>query len=127
MSSKMSMFRMPSHTWSPSTNPIIPTRMSTTPMICAYRLTAMPASSLRLACSFSLGVYVRDRVLDNRPTKEFVDSAATLALGHRSELGFVHLERLPEVQARERVSFVAQNAAVMTAVSPSASGPVHVI
>src|SRR5829696_10310718 len=41
MSSTMSTLRMPNHTLSPSTNPIRPTRMSTTPKICANRLSTM--------------------------------------------------------------------------------------
>src|SRR5215203_2474188 len=41
MSSTMSTLRMPNHTLSPSTSPTRPTRMSTTPKICANRLSAM--------------------------------------------------------------------------------------
>src|SRR5215203_2593756 len=41
MSSTMSTLRMPSHTLSPSTNPTSPTRMSTTPKICANRLSTI--------------------------------------------------------------------------------------
>src|SRR5215217_7067895 len=41
MSSTMSTFRIPNHTWSPSTSPTRPIRMSTTPKICANRLSTM--------------------------------------------------------------------------------------
>src|SRR5687767_14902076 len=41
MSSTMSTLRMPSHTLSPSTSPNRPTRMSTTPKICANRLSTI--------------------------------------------------------------------------------------
>src|SRR5215203_186417 len=41
MSSTMSTLRMPNHTLSPSTNPTRPTRMSTTPKICANRLSTI--------------------------------------------------------------------------------------
>src|SRR5215210_7338079 len=41
MSSTMSTVRMPSHTLSPRTSPNRPTRMSTTPKICANRLSTI--------------------------------------------------------------------------------------
>src|SRR5215217_1318428 len=41
MSSTMSTLRMPRHTLSPSTSPTRPTRMSTTPKICANRLSTI--------------------------------------------------------------------------------------
>src|SRR5215210_7545888 len=53
MSSTMSMLRMPSHSLSPSTSPTRPTRMSTTPKICANRLTIMrryPPACLLVCC-----------------------------------------------------------------------------
>src|SRR4028118_1983271 len=66
MSSTMSTLRMPNHTLSPSTSPTRPTRMSTTPRICANRLIVMlrnPPAYL-LACCYE--VYERPRRKDEK-------------------------------------------------------------
>src|SRR5215208_3234928 len=65
MSSTMSTFRMPSHTLSPSTNPIRPTRMSTTPKICANRLSTMAHEPPRVLHECLLTkVYVLGHLVD---------------------------------------------------------------
>src|SRR5215216_2824932 len=65
MSSTMSTFRMPNHTWSPSTSPTRPIRMSTTPKICANRLSTMSGEPpVRVAYVSRRKVYVLGHLVD---------------------------------------------------------------
>src|SRR5215216_2759009 len=76
MSSTMSTFRMPNHTLSPSTSPTRPTRMSTTPKICANRLSIMsgdPPTYLLVCCQ---EVYDWARPADQKNSLGIVRSLA---------------------------------------------------
>src|SRR5215203_3317580 len=65
MSSTMSTLRMPNHTWSPSTSPTRPIRMSTTPKICANRLSTMSGEPpVRVAYVSRRKVYVLGHLVD---------------------------------------------------------------
>src|SRR5215211_505521 len=97
----MSMLRMPKNSSFPSTNPTMPTSMSTTPMICAYRLNTISPHLLVLSALERAYVLLLTQVIAPRITA----STSLIVIHHGAWKSGVHRSRIapPKMDAVARV------------------------